>query len=52
MVLAGALDFEASENFEITVEVSDGALTALQTFTIEVEDVNEAPPKAGLLTFS
>jgi len=37
------LNFEAATSHMITVQVSDGALTASQNFTIAVTNVNEAP---------
>ena len=39
----GALDFEASAQHVLTVEVSDGELAATATVTVDVTDVNEAP---------
>ena len=52
---SGALAFKTAPNFEspadvgldntynVTVQVSDGALTAIQTLAVTVTDVNEAP---------
>ncbi len=40
--LAGELDFEATENYSVTVNVSDGEHVTQQIFAIDVGDVNEA----------
>ncbi|OAI56882.1 hypothetical protein AYO47_08570 [Planctomyces sp. SCGC AG-212-M04] len=39
----GPLDFEAGSSYSVTVQASDGRLTYIETFTITVNDVNEAP---------
>ncbi len=44
LLLVGALDFEDEESHEVTVEAIDAnGLKVSKTFTIEVEDVNDAP---------
>ncbi len=40
---AAALDFETTFVFGLQVEVSDGSLTATRSFTVLVQNVNEAP---------
>ena len=40
----GILDFETQSSYEVTVRITDsGSLTHDQTFTISVNDLNEAP---------
>ncbi|WP_169570266.1 cadherin domain-containing protein [Sneathiella limimaris] len=46
--LAGGLDFETTENYSVTVDVSDGVNVTQQTFTINVGDVNEAAHSVAL----
>ena len=41
ITLAGALDFETTEDYSVTVDVFDGANTTQQSFNIAVDDVNE-----------
>ena len=44
LVVAGALDYEANASYNITVHVTDnGGLSYDKTFTIAVNNVNEAP---------
>jgi len=40
---SSALDYETSPSFNLTVRVTDGALTDVATVTINLGDVNEAP---------
>ncbi|MEQ8550102.1 MAG: CARDB domain-containing protein, partial [Cyclobacteriaceae bacterium] len=42
------LDFETNPTFNLEVEVSDGALSATATITINLEDVNEVPTLAAV----
>jgi len=39
--VAGALDYETTSSYSVTVQVSDGTTTADQTFTIDVSDLAE-----------
>ncbi|WP_197453465.1 Ig-like domain-containing protein [Caulifigura coniformis] len=42
-----ALDFEAGSSYDVTVQVADqGGLTFLKTFTVTIENVNDAPVAA------
>ena len=43
ITVAGALDYETTAAYTLTVQVSDGSLTANAEVTINVTDVNEAP---------
>ena len=43
ITVAGALDYETAAAYTLTVQVSDGSLTADAEVTINVTDVNEAP---------
>ena len=43
ITVAGALDYETAAAYTLTVQVSDGSLTADAEITINVTDVNEAP---------
>jgi VCBS repeat-containing protein len=43
------LDFEAAASHAITVQVSDGSLTATRSFAIAVANVNETPVLSGSL---
>ena len=44
ILTAGTLDFETQASYEVTVRITDsGGLTHDQTFTITVNDLNEAP---------
>ena len=44
ILTAGTLDFETKASYEVTVRITDsGGLTHDQTFTITVNDLNEAP---------
>ena len=43
MRVAGPIDYETTNTYELTVEVSDGLLTDTATLTIDVVDVNGAP---------
>ena len=43
ITVAGALDYETTAAYTLTVQVSDGSLTADAEITINVTDVNEAP---------
>lgn len=45
-----ALDYETAASHDITVQTSDGALTFSGSFTINVNDVNEAPTDISLST--
>ena len=40
---AGALNFEGTRSYSVTITVTDGTLTDMVTVTITVTDVNEAP---------
>ena len=40
---SAALDFETTPSYSLTVQVSDGALTATNTVTVSVTNVNEVP---------
>ena len=40
---AGALNFEGTRSYSVTITVTDGTLTDMVTVTINVTDVNEAP---------
>ena len=42
-----ALDYEAQDGYELSVEVSDGTLSSTGTITVEVTDVNERPSIAA-----
>ncbi|MGF9562975.1 VCBS domain-containing protein [Neorhizobium sp. JUb45] len=46
------LDYESATSHQITVRASDGNLTASQTFTIAVTNVNEAPVAASDAIFT
>lgn len=46
--LAGGLDFETTENYNVTVNVSDGDQVTQQVFTINVRDIDEAVHSVGL----
>ncbi len=50
VTLAGALDYETTSHYELTVTVSDGGLSDTATVTIDVTDVNERPNISGLTT--
>ena len=44
ILTAGILDYETKSSYEVTVRVTDsGSLTYEETFTISVNDLNEAP---------
>ncbi len=43
ITVAGALDYETTDSYVVTVNVSDGQNVTQQSFTIHVSDVNEAP---------
>ena len=43
ITVAGALDHETTETYTLTIQVSDGELTAAAEVTIKVTDVNEPP---------
>ena len=43
ITVAGVLDYETAAAYTLTVQVSDGSLTADAEVTINVTDVNEAP---------
>ena len=43
LTVAGALDFETTNSYTLTVQVSDGSLNSSATVTVNVTDVNEAP---------
>ena len=47
LTVAGALDFETTNTYALTVQVSDGALTGTATVTVSVTNVNEAPSIAN-----
>ncbi len=42
------INYEACPSHQVTVEVSDGVNTTLQTFTINIGDLNEAPEEVTL----
>ena len=48
--VAGELDYETTDSYTVTVNVSDGQNVTQQNFTIHVSDVNEAPD-AGNIDF-
>jgi trimeric autotransporter adhesin len=45
---AGDLNFEGTQNFSLTVNASDGALTGTSTAVITLTDVNETPTIADM----
>ncbi len=45
---SGALDFETTPTFSLTVQVLDGSLTASATVTVNLSDVAEGPTAVGL----
>jgi sugar lactone lactonase YvrE len=50
---SSALDYETNPTFNLTVQVEDsGALTDTATITIDLNDVNEAPPVVNDQSFS
>lgn len=51
VVNSGALDFETTPSFALTVSVSDGVNTTLATTTVNLTNVNEPPTISGA-TFS
>ncbi|SOC45887.1 hypothetical protein SAMN05892877_118116, partial [Rhizobium subbaraonis] len=48
LVTARAVDYETVKSGKVTVAVSDGVNTVAKTFTIGVQDVNEAPTSLAL----
>ncbi|SOC47337.1 cadherin domain-containing protein, partial [Rhizobium subbaraonis] len=48
LVTAKAVDYEAVKSGKVTLAVSDGVNTTSKTFTIGVQDVNEAPTSLAL----
>jgi len=43
VTLKASADYETQDSYAITVEVSDGTLTASQAVTVSVTDINDAP---------
>ena len=43
LVTAAELDFEAKSSYSLVIQTSDGSATYSKTFTITVDNVNEAP---------
>ena len=50
ITLAGALDYETMNNYELMVTVSDGELSDTAAVTVDVTNVNESPHISGLTT--
>ncbi|NVP58203.1 cadherin domain-containing protein, partial [Mycoplana rhizolycopersici] len=48
LVTAKAIDYEAVKSGKVTVEVSDGVNKVAKSFTVAIEDVNEAPTSLAL----
>jgi uncharacterized protein (DUF2141 family) len=47
LTVAGALNFETTSSYALTVQVSDGTLTSTATVTVAMTNVNEAPAIAN-----
>ncbi|MDO7874420.1 cadherin domain-containing protein [Hymenobacter sp. ASUV-10] len=43
LTVAGALDYETTNSYSLTVQVSDGSLSSTATVTVSILNVNDAP---------
>ena len=50
VTVSGAVDFETTNTYSLTIRVGDGEFTNSATLTIEVNDINETPSLADIQT--